>query len=161
MQVDDTARIPLRARDGSIRAYVIIDAADAAWVNQWRWSLSEGYAYRTATVNRRKSTVWLHRALLGCAPGDGIEVDHADRDKLNCRRQNLRKTNHAGNTQNVSPSGGTSIHRGVSWDKSRGKWNAYITVSGTRKNLGRFGSEGEAAEVARDARARMMPYATD
>src|SRR5690348_7035928 len=101
MQGDDTARIPLRARDGSIRAHVIVDASDAAWVNQWRWSLSGGYAYRTATINGRKETVWLHRALLGCIQRDGIEVDHIDRDRLNCRRHNLRRLNHSGNAQNV------------------------------------------------------------
>ncbi len=32
MHVDDTARIPLRARDGSVRAYATVDATDVAWV---------------------------------------------------------------------------------------------------------------------------------
>jgi hypothetical protein len=33
------AEIPLRARDGSVKAWALIDAADAAWLNQWRWSM--------------------------------------------------------------------------------------------------------------------------
>lgn len=37
MHDQDTVRIPLRARDGSIRAYALVDAADAEWLSQWTW----------------------------------------------------------------------------------------------------------------------------
>ena len=37
--------IPLRARDGGVRAFAIVDAADADFVDQWRWRLNaNGYA---------------------------------------------------------------------------------------------------------------------
>jgi hypothetical protein len=43
----------------------------------------------------------------------------------------------------------TSGHKGVYWDKSRGKWSAYIQVHGKRVYLGRF-SDYEDAVTARE-----------
>lgn len=160
MQTDDSIRIPLRTRDRkTVRAYVIIDAADAQWVNQWRWCLnSVGYAVR----REGKDIVLLHRALLGLVKGDGMEGDHIDRDKLNCRRSNLRAITKHGNRQNVpARKGASSKYRGVSWDKAAGKWVAGIGINGKRKYLGYFTDEHEAAEVARAARARYLPFALD
>ena len=45
----------------------------------------------------------------------------------------------------------TSGIKGVSFDKRRGKWCAYITVRGKTRALGRFGTLAEAAEARREA----------
>ena len=170
MQSNDTApedavRIPLRARDGSIRAYALVDTNDAEWINQWRWSLnSEGYARRGMSINGRQITIRLHRAILGLVDGDGFEGDHIDRNPLNCRRSNLRAVPYIGraNQQNKrSAQGSTSGFRGVCWDRVQGKWKAKVKINGKTINLGRFTDELEAAEVARAARLRLMPYAVD
>jgi hypothetical protein len=160
---DGTVLVPLRARDGSVRANAIIDAADAARVNQWRWFLTANrYAARKAWVDGRYKMVYLHRELLGLIHGDELETDHANRDTLDNRRANLRLATRSQNCQNVGSRGdATSTHRGVSWDKSRGKWLAQLEVNGRKVPLGRFIDEGEAAAAARDARARLMPRATD
>ena len=154
-----TARIPLRARDESIRAYAIVDAADAERVNQWRWSLdSDGYAVRTEYVGPGKSVrlFRLHCELMGVRR----DVDHIDGVRLNCRRQNLRIVPKGGNAQNRrNNAGSSSAHRGVGW--SKGKWEARIWHSGKLHYLGRYASEEEAAAVARAARLEHMPYATD
>ena len=163
MRPNAITRIPLRARDRkTVRAYVIIDAADAAWVNQWRWCLIGQYAGRRATIDGRSRYFLLHRELLGLTFGDSMEGDHIDRDKLNCRRSNLRSVTKRGNRQNVaSRKGASSQYRGVSWDKAAGKWVAGIGIDGKRKYLGYFDDEDEAAEVARAARARFLPFALD
>lgn len=157
--------IPLRGRDGTVRAYAIVDAADAAWVNQWRWSLLNrgGYARRRITQDGRQKTVLLHRELLGLPrDNDGRRGDHIDRDTLNNRRSNLRILPSGGNQQNVpSHAGSSSSHRGVTWDKSRGKWMARLTAEGRHINLGRFTNEVAAAKAVRAARARLMPFAVD
>jgi len=156
-------RIPLRARDGAVRNYAIVDAADAAWVNQWRWHLStKGYVSRTAKISGQYVKFRLHRELLGLTNGDGFEGDHINRDRLDNRRCNLRAVSHAANTQNVtSHQGTTSKHRGVSWNKQKRKWEGRVRVNGRAIHLGYFADESQAAEAARAARARLLPNATD
>lgn len=159
-----TGRIPLHARDGSIRAYAVIDAADSEWAGQWNWSLnSSGYASRKEWDDEHHChEVKLHREILGLESGDSLDGDHIDRDRLNCRRSNLRALPIGKNAQNRSShAGSTSVYRGVSFDKGTGKWIAYFMVEGKRTYLGSFEIETEAAQAARDARRQFMPYAVD
>jgi hypothetical protein len=125
------ASIPLMAIDGSIRAYVIVDATDATWACQWRWHLNQdGYAARGIKQGARRRTLLLHRELLGLQSGDGLEGDHIDRVHLNCRRSNLRAIPHQGNQQNYPSLGGSSKHRGVSFYKATGKWRVQVRHDG-------------------------------
>lgn len=145
-----TALIPLRDRAGSVIAHAIVDAEREDWVNQWRWSLdSAGYAHR--------STVRLHRELLGLKRGDGLKTDHRNRNKLDNRMTNLRVATTALNSQNRG-GWGASKHRGVCWH--RGRWVAQATVNYKHHHLGRFASEDEAAAVAAAFRREHMPFAT-
>lgn len=153
-----SARLPLQRRDGSISGYAMIDVADIAWVQQWRWQLNQ-----VGRVQRGKGgqTFLLHRELMGLSFGDKREVDHFDRDPLNNRRGNLRITTRAQNAQNLPLRKGTSRHRGVSWDSMRQMWHALVYVDHVRHDLGFFDDESEAAKAARDGRLRLMPYAID
>jgi len=161
-----TALVPLHARDRrTVRAYALIDAADAVWASQWRWSLVNGYASRAECGSAGKTIRFsLHRELLGLAPGDGLDVDHRNRNRLDNRRSNLRILPRAGypNNQNVpSDAGASSQYRGVSWNGRDKRWMAAVRVNGVQHRLGGFTDEREAAEAARAARARLMPYSVD
>lgn len=158
-----SALIALRARDGSVRAHAVVDAADAAFVNQWRWSLgSHGYARRGVTAKGLRQDILLHRELLGLPrTSDGREGDHVDLDRLNNRRLNLRIIPKAGQQQNVPSHGLTSSHRGVSWSRKVKKWRAELMVNRKQFRLGYFDSEIEAAEAVRTARVRLMPFAVN
>ena len=155
---DMTALVPLWGSGGVLRGHVLIDAADVERVTRWRWSLHAmgGYAMRHGGT-------LLHRELLGLTPGDGMEGDHINRDRLDCRRANLRPIPAmSGNRQNLTPmSTGTSRFRGVSWHAHTGKWCARAWQNGRGVYLGVYESETEAADIAREARRRLMPYATD
>lgn len=164
ISADNTAAlVPLLARDGSVRAYALVDAADAEWASQWAWRMTTwGYAVRSEKVDGRQHTVWMHRDLLGLADGRTPEVDHINRNKLDNRRANLRTVTHAQNGQNFpSRRGSSSVYRGVYWDASRGKWHATIRVNNKSVHVGRFSSETEAAEASRVARKLWMPFATE
>lgn len=168
MRLDDTAPdgavlIPLRARDGSVRAYAIVDAADADWVNQSRWNLvTKGYAQRAVRVGDRQRFRTMHRELMGLVPGDGLEVDHINRNKLDNRRSNLRVVTRAENAQNMPKyRGSSSRFRGVYLDRSTRKWRANIRIAGRVRSLGCFDDEMEAARVAREARLAALPFAVD
>jgi len=157
-----TALLPLLAQDGTIQMHALIDAADATWAGQWTWRLSGTYAARSERVNGTKIGIILHRELLGLVAGDGLDGDHFNRDRLDDRRSNLRVISRAGNTQNrPSVKGSSSAYRGVSWFKRLKKWKAEVRAGDKLHYLGLFIDELEAAEAARAARARLLPYATD
>lgn len=162
-----TALVPLRARDGSIKTYALIDAADAEWVNQWLWHLNgNGYVARNVADGPNKQTkIYLQRALLGLPHKKGsldLTGDHIDRDPLNNRRGNLRAIPEDGNKQNVSSvSGSASKYRGVSWDTKRRKWRAAVRVNDKSHVAGYFSDEDDAGQAARTIRLAHLPYAID
>lgn len=165
VNADGTVSIPLCAIDGSVRAYAIVDAADADWVNQWVWRLNDdGYAKRNQRIDGTCRNIPLHRALLGLVYGDGLDGDHIDKNRLNCTRANLRVLPHKGRPNNQNCEGrknSTSRYRGVSWYRSYGLWVAQVRSNGKKIHVGYFSDEVEAAEAAREARRRLLPYAVD
>ena len=143
----------------------LVDDADEASVRQFSWFVQEtGYVIRTDRSSGRKTTVRLHRWLMGLERGDPRQVDHRNGLRGDCRRLNLRVVTAAENAQNLRPrTDGRSKYRGVSYRADRAfrgkRWRAYITVDHKRLSLGTFATEKEAAEVAEDARKRLMPFA--
>jgi HNH endonuclease len=146
-----TALIPLRARDGSVRAWALVDAERHEELSAFRWALhSRGYASRKVHANSSSTTELLHRRLMGLHPGDGRQVDHRNGDKLDNRTSNLREATSCENAQNHHrpPSDNTSGVRGVSWYAASGKWVAQICVNG-RTIHGGYHITLEAATAAR------------
>lgn len=77
-----------------------IDAADFAWLNRWKWSVTwesngrvKGYGVRRETVAGKRVGIKLHRLILGLPPFlDDPErrvAHHRNDDGLDCRRSNL------------------------------------------------------------------------
>ncbi len=138
--------IPL-GRSGSV---TVVDDQDYEYLSGWKWKLHpQGYASRTSWRDGHWITILMHRVIID--PADGLEVDHRNGDKLDNRRSNLRAVSHSVNERN-KPLGprNTSGVRGVSWDKSRGKWMAKTKHLGHHVNLGRFDTL-DAARSAIDA----------
>ena len=157
-----TIRVPVYARGCIIVAYATVDAEDGEWALSHRWRLVKGYARRSVKVNGEVLSYLLHRELLGLKRGDGLEVDHIDRDRLNNRRSNLRILSKAENGQNrKSKCDSVSRYRGVSWNSKRKQWYATVTVNGRTIWLGSYDDETVAASVARSARLRLLPYSHD
>lgn len=149
--------IPLHDRSGNVRAHAIVDAADFRWAGRWRWHMSsERYARRTLPRSRRKS--YLHREILGLRLGDPRLGDHVSRNRLDCRRGNLRIVTKAQQQQNVSARRtGTSGYRGV-YRKPSGRWAAQGRHDGRTIYLGLFDSRVEAARVAAADRREHLPF---
>src|SRR5450631_2654084 len=87
----------LKGKRGGI---ALIDRSDWALVSKYRdWHLHNfGYATTTTYRNNRKVTLLLHRVILGITDRK-ITVDHISRDKLDCRRANLRTGSQSLNCQ--------------------------------------------------------------
>lgn len=151
-----TGRLTVVRGEGSEHSFTY-DLADHQLVSQHTWHVNAG-GYATTAVGGRKARrgVFLHRLLLGLAPGDGRVGDHINGDRTDNRRANLRIADHRLNAANqaIINQRGSSEYRGVCWDKSKGKWKAYTRVDGLMHNLGHFDSEREAADVVIAYRAR-------
>jgi hypothetical protein len=83
----------------------------------------------------------------------GIEVDHRNHNGLDNRRSNLRLATGHQNQGNRRPQGGSPRFKGVYL--SRSKWVAQIRFGGSKRYLGRFTVEEDAAR-AYDAAARLI-----
>lgn len=92
----------------------------------------------------------MHHVVIGNPPL-GMEVDHIDGNGLNNCRENLRFVTRRQNMQNNVNASTTSRLPGVSWDKKRHKWKAYIKVNGIHKDIGRFGTEIDAFSAYKSA----------
>ncbi len=155
-----TVEIPLYKGD-KIIAVAVLDDED--WtLGRDRWYLNNhGYAVRTLRVHETsgqmypRKTALLHRVVMGLDFGDPRQVDHIDRDRLNCCRSNLRILTigqQAQNRRHPNPTG----HRGVIAAAS-GRFYAKVG----NKHLGTFDTVELAAETARAHRLATMPYAVD
>jgi hypothetical protein len=127
-----------------------------------QWCLNpNGYAWRNDRLGVGAKHVYLHRAVLGLVPGDGLYVDHINRNRLDNRRENLRRVTPAESRQNTPSIGKSSRYRGVSFDRRRGLWIAQAHLEGRLHHLGRFDTEIEAAMAARAWRLEHMPFTVE
>lgn len=123
-------------------------------LSQWKWRASghkKPYAVRTHGF--RGPTIYLHRLVMG--EPLGLDVDHRDGNRMDCRRGNLRVCEHAENCRNSAlMSNNTSGIKGVSWDARNSKWIASLQVDGRLVWLGRYVDRDVAAAVVEHARQR-------
>ncbi len=148
--------IPLKRRNGSVRAEVLVDDEDFERFGHLRWCWNNGYAFR---IGEQRRALYLHREIMGLVRGDGREVDHRDRNRLDCRRSNLIVTVRKGNAANVPSLGGTSKHRGICRRGER--WQAYVNIDGRFVSFGYYDDEEVAAKVAREARRQHLRGSVD
>lgn len=154
MTDDDVIRIPLRARDGSVRAWAIVDREDAD-LAELCWGLGgDGYAQRCLLPRATlRGSERLHRVILSriinrqMVPSE--QCDHVNGDRLDNRRHNLRVATHGENAVNRKAHG-ASVYLGVHRDRQR--WAAQIRplgsgTNGRRLYLGAYATEEEAARA--------------
>lgn len=80
------------------------------------------------------------------------QIDHIDGCRLNNCISNLRVVTNAENLRNAGISAAnTSGITGVSWDKKRGKWHAFIRANTKNIHLGYYNNIDDAATARRRA----------
>ena len=91
------------------------------------------------------TTVWL---AAGRDLPPGHSVDHANRDTLDNRLENLRLATASGQRLNASMrSDNRSGYRGVNWHRGSNKWVAQVVDDGRRRALGYFTAVEDAARA--------------
>ena len=150
-----TSRI-LVTRRGGVISEIVIDTEDLSKIQGLTWGITNGYAASQVFASGRgskKTMIYLHRFLLGLASGRNPQVDHIDRNRLNCCKTNLRLATPRQNMQNVArinPIG--NRYRGVVCNC--GRFRAHISLgrklpSGARvsEHLGAYATAEEAARA--------------
>ena len=118
---------------------IIVDYDMVNELSKTRWHLS----HNGSVVGNR---VFLARVIMGSP--DGLVVDHINRDKLDNRKSNLRICTLTQNTYNQEKHAeGSSIFKGVHFDKGTRKWRARISPNRKSVHLGLFKTEEEAAKA--------------
>ena len=122
--------------------YALVDAADYDWLKQWTWRLQGGYAVRYENGRR----IYMHRAIM--KPPERMLVDHANRNKLDNCRGNLRVCTRQENMCNRGKHvGSSSRFKGVGYRKRKHMWYALLRMGGLPIWLGYFDEEIEAARA--------------
>jgi len=86
-----------------------------------------------------------------------LQVDHADRDKKNNRRNNLRPCTLSQNQSNkLVHRNNKSGYKGVSLHSQSDKWRAIINHNKKKISLGLFFSKEEAAKAYDEAARRLQ-----
>jgi HNH endonuclease len=135
--------------------YVIVDADNYDWLNQWKWSTRYAssdklfYAIRIQLNNKgRKEVIFMHRFIMGLSYADGLTVDHINHDTLDNRKSNLRVATYAQNCANRRVrSDNISGIAGLSWNSLLRKWNVQITKNGVVYRPGTRKSFDEALDL--------------
>lgn len=156
-----SVRIPLtnnKAPDGFAR--VSIQDAERVMEHKWRATQPRKggtwYVVRGKVIGGKYTSIYLHRFLMDSAPKE--QVDHIDRNGLNCAQSNMRRCTNAQNGANKPrPTKGSSPYKGVYWHGGARKWMARVQKDGKAIYLGIFVDPEEAAhaydKAAREAHA--------
>jgi hypothetical protein len=138
--------------------FAIVDAEDYEWLSKYKWCASRKervfYARRNERWTRRQ--IIMHRFILN-AP-KGLFVDHINHNGLDNRRSNLRLCTRAENNRNRRPNiqpNQWSKYKGVSFDKKREVFRAFIYRNKKQYYLGSFKNDTDAAK-AYDKKAREL-----
>jgi hypothetical protein len=126
---------------------VLIDEEDYKKIKNKKWSVNtvskgncEKKYLRTGIYNsKNKNTdhISLHRFIMGVKNGE--YVDHINGNTFDNRKCNLRICTNAENAANSKKNiKNTSGYKGVSWDKSKNKWSAFITFNYKHIFIGRY-----------------------
>ena len=130
-----------------------IELASDPWIACASRSDEPPYARRRGWPDR--SWIHLHREVMKRAGHeiDGFDVDHINRDRLDCQRTNLRRTRRSGNCQNTGKKP-SQLYKGIFYRQKSGRWIAQIRAGDKKRmHLGCFLSP-EAAAKAYDEAAK-------
>lgn len=130
---------------------VLFDPEDIDVATMCLWTV-DSLGYCCGAPEAMKDTrIRFHRAILSKYQNiDGMEIDHRNGNRDDCRKVNLRVVTHSQNMKNLCDEPrGNRLHKGVHQTKSN-KWRAKIQCDNTVYTLGTFDDFQDAC-TARDA----------
>lgn len=146
--------------------YAIVDPEDYEALSKERWfRKGNGYAYRQGWKRDANGKLvhwheWMHRAV-NKTP-DGMFTDHANGNKLDNRKENLRTCDKAQNSANrpkIKRSQLSSTLKGVSYHRSTGLWRARLQCGGKTQTTYHKTAEQAALDYSRMAQEKFGEFA--
>lgn len=127
----------------------------------WQWTgapMTTGYG--SIRFGGKNNTAHRISYLLNVGPiPEGMQIDHACRNRMCVNPDHLRLATDGQNRQNIGIySNNKSGVRGVSWYAPRNKWFAKASLAGKQFYLGYFADLAEAERVVTAWRRIHMPY---
>ncbi len=126
-------KIELNGKSGKGK-FVLIDNEDFDLVNLYKWYfLTNGYVYTNLYLGRKNGKniqkhIYIHRLIMN--PEKRLQVDHANKNKLDNRKSNLRVCTGSENSVNkFDLNKNKSGFKGVSfykWGKRKKRWRYLI-----------------------------------
>ena len=133
---------------------IMVSDKDFSWLSKHTWGISNsGYAIRYTQKTR---TIFMHREVLQKMSGKlskNVYTDHINRDKLDNRRENLRKATRGQNQSNSIARVNKNGFRGITQHRNGNRWTASILFNRRRIYLGLYKNQKEAA-IAYDSKAK-------
>lgn len=129
------------------------DKEDYDLIKDYCWNIDNSNGY-VKTIDRIDGSgkIYLHRLVMRCEKGDNTTIDHIDRNRINCRKCNLRFVTKCQNSMNAGiRSDNISGVKGVYWDKGKNKWIAKITVNKQDIYLGNYNNFEDAESARKEA----------
>ena len=113
----------------SVCDYALISKSDLTLVRQIYWRKTE-YGYARGKNPLTRKDILLHKYITQTSKE--TVIDHINRNKLDCRRENMRIADSQINSLNRNvPCNSTTGYKGVSFDYRTGKFKAYVKVDRT------------------------------
>lgn len=113
----------------------LIDAEDIGRAEKFFWH-KDKKGYVISTPNQG-TAIWLHHFIMGFQPQKKVHIDHINRNRLDCRKCNLRIVTAQQNSMNKSIQKNSSTgYAGVTFLKHSGRYMARIGLNNRRIELG-------------------------
>lgn len=126
--------------------WAIIDKEDFDKIKDYKWSFDQDSHAVTKTKVPHETSLRMHRLIMD-AP-KGMVVHHKNHDTLDNRKENLVICTQRQNSKHQFKRKGihSSQYKGVSWSKTRKKWQCMIKCDYNPITLGLFEIEEDAAK---------------
>lgn len=122
------------------------DKEDYDKVSVYCWDVDNSNGYVKTLIKGKK--LYLHKFVMNVDYGENVKVDHRNRKRNDCRKNNLHIVTNCQNSMNMGiRSDNRSGIKGVSFNNKRGKFYATINANKKRYGLGYFKDFTKAALV--------------
>jgi hypothetical protein len=132
------------------RKFVVMDDQDYDFYSQWTWHVDKrGYVVRNVWIvengKRKCITIQLH-VEINQTP-KGVDTDHKNRDRLDCRRDNLRKSTDKESARNQGKKSKKNKYKGVYTQPWSGRFVVMCSIHKKNECWGTYDTEEFAAHV--------------